>query len=455
MYLAPSRVNLSLTQERWPQIAFHETREQMADESMPESSRAAQWAWALTAWANHAFITTVVVGLFPIFFDRYWAAGIAGTTSTFYLGLTNSSASFAVMLLAPTLGALADRRGRKRAWFGRFTMLGVVATLVLALTGRSHWGLALASFGVGSVGFWAGSSFQDAMITQVAAPGQINRISAFGFALGYLGGGLLFLVNVMLVLHPHWFALADATAAMRVAFLDVAAWWLLFSLPLFRYVPEAPATAERSGWQELAVTVRRVLGDPGIFSFLLAYWLYIDGINTLQVMAVDFGTKLGFSSSALIQALLLVQFVSFPCALLFGRLGDRIGARAAIYLGLAVFCGVALYGYFMHSERQFYVLAGVVGTVQGGVQALSRAYFAQLIPRERSGEYFGFYNMLGKFAAVLGPIAMGLVALATGSQRASILVLIVFFIAGGALLRRSAKLLRRSTSGVPTSSPGV
>jgi UMF1 family MFS transporter len=404
---------------------------------MPDERRAARRAWGLTAWANHAFITTVAVGLFPIFFDRYWAVGLSGTASTFYLGLTNSCASGAVMLLAPALGALADRRGQKRLWFGLFTLLGVASTLVLALTAHSRWVLALAAYGLASVGFWAGSSFQDALITQVSGAQEVNRTSAFGFALGYLGGGLLFLVNVLLVLHPKLFGLADATAAMRVAFLDVAAWWLLFSLPLFRYVPEAAPTVEPLGWRELCATVRRVLGDRTVLSFLIAYWLYIDGINTLQVMAVDFGTKLGFSASALIQALLLVQFVSFPCALLFGRLGDRIGARAAIYLGLAVFCGVSVYGYFMHSEAQFYVLAAIVGTVQGGVQALSRSYFAQLIPRERAGEYFGFYNMLGKFAAVLGPIAMGAVAITTGSQRASILILIVFFIGGGLLLRRA------------------
>jgi UMF1 family MFS transporter len=341
------------------------------------------------------------------------------------------------MLLAPTLGAIADQRAQKRLWFACFTVLGLLSTVLLALTGRSEWVLALLLFGLGSLGFWVGYSLQDALITQVAEPAETNRVSSFGFALGYLGGGLLFLLNVLLVLHPRWFGLSGATAAMRVAFLDVAVWWLLFSLPLFRYVPEPPPTTERSGWRELWSTVQRVLGDRAVRSFLLAYWLYIDGINTLQVMAVDFGTKLGFSASALIQALLLVQFVSFPSALLFGRLGDRIGARMAIYLGLAVFCGVTVFGYFMHSEGQFYILAAVVGTVQGGVQALSRAYFTHLIPRERSGEYFGFYNMLGKFAAVLGPVAMGAVAVLTGNQRASILVLIAFFVGGGALLRRA------------------
>jgi UMF1 family MFS transporter len=399
-------------------------------------------------------MTTVVVGLFPIFFDRYWAAGLSGTASTFYLGLTNSSAAFAVMLLAPTLGAMADRRAQKRLWFALFTALGVLSTVVLALTGRSQWVAALLLFGLGSLGFWIGYSFQDALITQVAEPAEINRVSSFGFALGYLGGGLLFLCNVLLVLHPAWFGLSGATAAMRVAFLDVAVWWLLFSLPLFRYVHEGPASAALHGWQALAATVRRVLGDRAVRSFLIAYWLYIDGINTLQVMAVDFGTKLGFSASALIQALLLVQFVSFPCALLFGRLGDRFGARRAIYLGLAVFCGVTVYGYFMHNERQFYALAVVVGTVQGGVQALSRAYFTRLIPRERSGEYFGFYNMLGKFAAVLGPVAMGAVAVMTGSQRASILVLIVFFVAGGLLLRRAGEATQPAVATVSAAGPG-
>jgi UMF1 family MFS transporter len=400
------------------------------------SRRAAQWAWGLTAWANHAFITTVAVGLFPIFFDKYWASGLSGTTSTFYLGLTNSSANFAVMLIAPWLGALADRRGQKKLWFGIFTLLGGLATARLALVGRGQWELALLAYGLGSLGFWAGSSFQDALITQVAEPRESNRVSAFGFALGYLGGGILFVVNVLLVTHPAWFKLSDAAAAMRVAFLGVAAWWVLFSVPLFRYVREAPPVAERTSWHELVETMRRVLRDRPVLNFLLGYWLYIDGISTVQLMAVDFGTKLGFPSNALITALLLVQFISFPCALLFGRLGDRIGTRRAIYLGLAVFVALTAYAYFMRSVSQFYVLAAIVGTVQGGVQALSRSYFMRLIPRERSGEYFGFYNMLAKFAAVLGPAAMGIVALTTGNQRLSILVLILFFVIGGWLLSR-------------------
>jgi UMF1 family MFS transporter len=407
-----------------------------ATQRPPVSRRAAKWAWASTAWANHAFSTTVLVGLFPIFLDRFWAKDLPGTTSTFYLGLTNSSASLVVMLVAPWLGALADRRAQKKLWLAAFTLLGVVATAALAFVGAGEWMWALPIFALGSIGFFAGSSFQDALIVQVALPAETNRVSALGFAAGYLGGGLLFLFNVMMVQHPAWFGLADATTATRVAFIDVAVWWLLFTLPVFRYVSEPAPTTEPSGWRELWQTIRRVLADRPVLRFLLAYWLYIDAIGTLQQMAVDFGAKLGFSTGALIQALLLVQFISFPSALAFGRLGDRIGTKRAIYLGLAVFVGVTIWAYFMRTEGQFYVLAAIVGTVQGGVQALSRSYFSRLTPRDRAGEYFGFYNMLGKFAAVLGPLMMGLVAVLTGNQRLSILVLAVFFIGGAVLLHR-------------------
>jgi UMF1 family MFS transporter len=359
-----------------------------------------------------------------------------GTTSTFYLGLTNSCAAFFVMLIAPWLGALADRRGQKKLWFGIWTVVGALATGALALTSQSHWTWALILFALGSIGFFAGSSFQDALIVQVAEGRETNRVSSLGFALGYLGGGLLFAFNVLMIKFAPWFHLASAAMAIRVAFVDVALWWIVFTLPMFRLVHEAAPTARHTGWRELWQTVRDVLRDRPVLNFLVAYWLYIDGIGTLQQMAADYGLKLGFSSNVVMQAFLLVQFISFPCALLFGRLGDRIGAKRAIYIGLAVFLALTCYAYFMQTEFEFYILAGVVGTVQGGVQALSRSYFAHLIPRERSGEYFGFYNMLAKFAAVLGPLAMGVVAIATGNQRLSILVLGLFFIGGALLLAR-------------------
>jgi UMF1 family MFS transporter len=409
------------------------------------SRRRAQWAWALSAWANHGFMTTVAVGFFPIYFDKYLGASLRGEQQTFYLGLANSAATFIVMLISPWLGALADRRARKKRWYGISTVLGAVSCLVLARVGEGQWLWALIVYGICSISFWAGSSFQDALIVQVAQPQETNRVSSLGFALGYIGGGLLFLINVVMATHPAWFHLANATQATRVAFCGVAIWWLLFSVPLFRWVSEPAATSQSVGLAVLWATIRSIASDRPVRNFLLAYWLYIDAINTVQLMAVDFGSKLGFSSDALIKALLLVQFIAFPFALLFGKLGDRFGAKRAIYLGLGVFAGVTFYAYFMRSEWQFYVLAAVFGTVQGGVQALSRSYFVRLIPRERAGEYFGFYNMLAKFAAVLGPLAMGAVAILTGNQRLSILVLEFFFIGGGLLLARAPE--PRATTG--------
>jgi UMF1 family MFS transporter len=400
------------------------------------TARRSQLAWALNAWGNHAFSTTVLVGFFPIFFDKYWARSLPGSTSTFYLGLTNSAAAFIVMLLAPWLGALADRRGQKKRYLGGFTALGVGASAALAAVGAEQWPWALLVFAAGQIGFFASYSFNDALLVQVAEAHESDRVSAFGFALGYLGGGVLLLLNVLMVKNPQWFGLADAVAATRVSFLSVALWWGLFCLPLLRYVPEAPPVAESSGWRELWETLRKVLRDKPVLRFLVAYWLYIDAIGTLQQMALDFGVKLGFSTNTLITALLLVQFISFPAAWAFAPLAAAIGTKRAIYLGLAVFTGLSFWAYFMQSEAQFYEMAVVVALVQGGVQALSRSYFSRLIPRERSGEYFGFYNMLGKFAAVLGPLVVGVVALLTGSPHLAIMVLSVFFVLGALLLSR-------------------
>ena len=396
----------------------------------------AMHAWALYAWANHAFATSVLVGLFPIFFARYWAAGLAKEASTLWLGLTNSGAALVVALLAPWLGTLADRRGTKKRFLAVFTIVGCVATAALAWVGAGDWSLAALLFGLASIGFFAGSSFHDALLVQVSTARSADRVSLYSYALGYLGGGLLFVLNVLMVLHPDWFGLRDKTQATQYAFVSVALWWALFALPLFLRVPEAPPTAETAAFGELWQTIRRVLRDAPVLRFLLAYWLYIDAVGTLQQMAVDFGAKLGFSDTVLIQALLMVQFISFPAALAFGPLAVRIGTRNAIYVGLAVFVGVTLWAYFMQTETQFYQMAAVVGLVQGGVQALSRSYFSRLIPIERAGEYFGFYNMLGKFAAVLGPAVVGLVAYLSGNPRLSILVLAVFFIAGAGLLSR-------------------
>lgn len=397
--------------------------------------RQQQRAWALYGWANHAYVTAILVTIFPLFLARYWAADVPGAVSTQFLALANSTAGLIAMLMSPWLGALADRTGTRKKWLARFTALGVSATLVMALAGKGQWPLALACLVLASVGFFGGSNFQDALIVQVARNHESDRVSALGYALGYLGGGLALLGSVVLVVRPAWFGLADAAMATRVSFVFVAIWWAVFAIPVFRRVSEPPAAAEAGGWRELYDTLRLVVRNKPVMEFLIAYWLYIDAIGTLQQMAVDFGAKLGLPTNALIGALLMVQFVSFPAAIGYGWLAARIGTLRSVRIGLIIFTGVAIWAYWMQSAVQFYAMAFVVSLVQGGVQAMSRAHFARLIPPEKAGEYFGFYNMVGKFAAVVGPLAVALVVRFTHDPRLSIPVLTVFFVAGLVLLR--------------------
>jgi UMF1 family MFS transporter len=283
--------------------------------------------------------------------------------------------------------------------------------------------------------------FYDSLLVGVARPADYDRVSGLGYALGYLGGGLLFALNVAMVLLPVTFGFADGAEAARFSFFTVALWWAVFALPLFFWVPEQVAEprpgvilAVRDGLAELRRTLRQIAGARPIALFLLAYWFYIDGVDTVIRMAVDYGLSLGFKSGDLITALLIVQFVGFPAALLFGWLGQRIGPKPGIYLALAVYAGVTLWATQMETVKQFYLLAVFIALVQGGVQALSRSYYARLIPADKAGEFFGFYNMLGKFAAVIGPWLMGMVTLATGDVRIGLASILLLFGIGGGLL---------------------
>ncbi len=403
----------------------------------------ARWSWALYDWANSAFATTVIAGFFPIFFKTYWSAEQADTVSTLQLGVGSSVASLIVLVLAPVVGAIADRGHRKKRSLAYATALAVLATAALYGVGQGQWLAALALFVLASVGFFLAIVFYDSLIVDIATPDAYDRVSALGYGLGYLGGGILLAVNVWMTLSPETFGLADRAAAVRWSFLSVAVWWSLFALPLFFYVREprsadAPGarTAVAASLRELAGTFRRIRGQREIMLFLIAYWLYIDGVHTIIRMAVDFGLSLGFGSTSLITALLLVQFIGFPSAVAFGYLGERWDTKKAIYLGLVVYAGVTAWGYFLTYEWQFYVMAAIIGLVQGGVQSLSRSYFARLIDPDKAGEYFGIYNMMGKSAAVIGPLLVGFTAAATGSARLSILSVLVLFALGGFVLTR-------------------
>ena len=407
-------------------------------------------AWALYDWANSAFATTVMAGFFPVFFKQYWNAGVPVTESTFRLGVTSGLASLLVALMAPVLGAIADRSSSRVRLLMLVTVLGAASTAGLALVGQGQWLVAVGLYLAASLGFWGGIVFNDSLLLHVAEPEEYDLVSGYGYALGYLGGGLLFAVNVGMTLKPELFGLADASAAVRASFVMVGIWWLVFALPCVLWVREresgprvAALAAVRQGFAELRGTLRAIRRYKPILWFLAAYWLYIDGVNTVIKMAVDYGLSLGFEASSLVAALLLTQFVAFPAALAFGWLGRRIGARRGIFLALAVYAAATCYAYFIRDVSDFFVLAVVVGLVQGGVQSLSRSYFGRLVPEGKSSEFFGFYNMMGKFAAVIGPLLTGVVARVTGDSRLSILSIVILFVAGGALLVVAARAEQR------------
>lgn len=408
-----------------------------------KDSRPTIVAWALYDWANSAFATTVMAGFFPIFFKQYWADPADPQHSTFYLGVANSTASIIIAALAPFLGAVADRAGAKKKFLVFFAFLGIVMTGGLWFVRAGLWQLAVVLYVAAAVGFSGGNIFYDSLLPGVASEKKVDFVSSLGFALGYAGGGVLFLLNVTMYLRPEWFGIPDQPTAIRLAFLSVAVWWAIFSLPLLFLVPE-PAVesplrlrnAFRAGWAQLRNTLRDLRHLRVVGIFLLAYWLYIDGVDTIVRMAVDYGVALGFPSESLIAALLIVQFIAFPAALAYGWLGGRIGVKRALLVAIVAYGLITVLGYFMREVWHFYALAVMIGLFQGGIQALSRSYYTRLIPANKSAEFFGFFNMLGKFAAVIGPGLVGVATVLSGDNRIGILSVLVLFVSGGLLLAR-------------------
>ncbi len=397
--------------------------------------------WALYDWANSAFATTVMAAFFPVFFKQYWSAGTDPTLSTFRLGLGNGIASFAIALLGPLLGAAADRGGARVKLLSFFTLLGVAMTAGLYWVEKGDWALAVLVYAIASIGFTGGATFADSLLLDVAEERELDVVSAYGYAVGYLGGGLLFAINVWMTVDPKLFGLKDAAAAVRVSFLSVAVWWAVFTLPLLFWVrekqpakPLAPLAALRAGWSELWTTLGHIRQYRTLSIFLVAFWLYIDGVNTVIKMAVDYGLSLGFKAESLITAILITQFVAFPAALVFGWIGRRFGTRTGLLLAIGVYLLTTVWAYWLDTVADFYAMAVVIGLVQGGIQSLSRSFYGRLVPADKAGEFFGFFGLMGKFAAVVGPVLTGWVALATGSSRLAILSLVVLFAAGGGLL---------------------
>ncbi len=407
-------------------------------------------SWAFYDWANSAFYTTVVAGFFPVFFKDYWSKGVEATISSFWLGVSVTTAGLIVSLSAPILGALADRGSAKKKFLLFFASIGILTTAMLAFIPEGAWPLASGGYVISYASILFSLIFYDSLIVSVSDSSDVDRISGLGFALGYLGGGLLFAINVAMTLKPDFFGIDSPVTAIKISFLMVSVWWAVFTIPLILRVDEPAGEkiglrqASREGFAQLINTFKEIRKLRHVFLFLLAYWFYIDGVDTVITMAVDYGKAIGLKTSDLIGALLMVQFVAFPFAYLFGWLGQQYGAKRFIFIGIGIYIFVTILGYnldtgsytvFGFQINKFFAIAFLVGTVQGGIQALSRSLFTRLIPQEKSAQFFGFYNMVGKFAAIIGPIMMGSVGRITGNPRLGILSVSILFFIGAYILK--------------------
>lgn len=401
-------------------------------------------AWAMYDWANSAFVTTIMAAVFPVYYANAAASTLTPGDATFKYSLATTFALGVTAIAAPVLGAMADCAPIKKRLLLIFQTIGVIGTAAMVCIGRGDWPLALALFVVANIGVAGAFTFYDSLLPHVAAPDELDRVSSAGYALGYIGGGLLLTINMVWIAKPHWFGLADAGAAARLSFVSVAVWWAAFSIPLFRRVPEPPAErgADRlrglalaaGGFSRLMTTLRELRRYRQALLLLVAFLIYNDGITTIIRMAAVYGAEIGIPGEHMILAIVMIQFVGVPFAFLFGRLATAIGAKRAVLIALAVYAGISVLGYSLRTIGQFYLLGVLVAAVQGGSQALSRSLFASMIPRARSSEFFAFWGVFEKFAGIIGPAVFAWAAWATGSSRTAVLSVIGFFAVGAALL---------------------
>lgn len=402
-------------------------------------------SWCMYDWANSAFATTIMAAMFPPFYRALVTeAGLAGHTATAYWGYTTSIALLVIALIAPVLGAISDYTGGKKRYVAFFAGLGVLSTAAFVFIGTDTWLLASILYIGGNLGFAGANVFYESLLPHIAQKDDIDQISTKGYALGYVGGGILLIINVLWFMKPEMFGMPDVAFALRASFFSVSVWWGLFSIPLLRHVPEPPAAKEtgpaispvKAGFSRLAITFREITRYKQLLVFLIAFWIYNDGIGTIIKMSVAYGDEIGINMTDMIIALIITQFVGIPFSFLFGSLAKKLGTKRSIMLALSVYFVISIGGYFMQTETHFYILAFLVGTVQGGSQALSRSLFGAMVPKHKTAEFFGFFSTSSKFAGIAGPLLFGVVSQIAGQSRLSIVSLVIFFIVGGFLLTR-------------------
>ena len=423
----------------------------MSTQTMSDAIRKkAIWAWTMYDWGNSAFATTIMAAVLPVYYTSVAAAGLAPYQATAYWSFTSSIGALVAALFSPILGAVADFRGSKKPFLAIFMAIGVAATALLYFVQTGDWLLASILFVFGQVGFAGSLVYYDALLPHVANPDEIDMVSSRGYAMGYIGGGILLAVNLAMIMVVPTLVPESMTESMtglmtRLSFVTVGIWWFVFTLPLLRYVSE-PARRILKGEESfkpiqaaisrLGNTFKEIRKYRDLSIFLLAFWVYSNGIGTIIVMATAYGNELGFSRTTLIGTLLMVQFLGAPFAILFGKLAKILGTKRALFLSLGVYCLIAILGFFLYHEWQFWALGAMVATVQGGSQALSRSLMGRLIPKSKSAEFYGFFSVFEKFATILGPALFGVVAIIAKQSRLSIVSLIVFFLIGIYLLTR-------------------
>lgn len=402
-------------------------------------------AWTMYDWANSAFATTIMAAVLPVYYTSVAAAGLPANIATAYWGYTSSISALIAAIISPILGAVADFRGAKKKFLAIFMFIGVTGTALLYFIQSGDWLLASTFFLFGNIGFAGSLVYYDALLPHVARPEEMDQVSSRGYAMGYIGGGLLLAINlVMIMVLPEIAPGIDTALMTRMSFITVAIWWFVFTLPVLLRVKEPPRRIEaheqgfsplKASFSRLFRTFKEIRKYRDLSMGLLAFWVYANGIGTIIVMATAYGNELGFGQTTLIGTLLMVQFLAAPFAILFGWLSKKIGTKKSIYLSLSIYTAIAIAGYFLYQEWQFWVLGAAVATVQGGSQALSRSFIGKMMPKSKSAEFYGFFSVFEKFASILGPAIFGVVSTIMGESRLSIASLVVFFAVGILILK--------------------
>ncbi|OPA80081.1 MFS transporter [Paenibacillus selenitireducens] len=400
-------------------------------------------SWMMYDWANSAFATTMIAAVLPIFYLSVAASNLPEHQASSYWGFTQTIAMIIVAVISPILGAIADSSRSKVRFLRVFAYTGVLACLLMAFTGTGDYILLSCCFILGVVGFSGGNTFYDSILADVAPIEIRDEVSAKGYMFGYIGGGVLLAINIVMLEMWESLGFPSKTVATQVVFVTVAVWWFLFSLPIFRNIKDLGAVQKKpvgfyakDGFRRVFTTFRQIKQYPELLKYLFAFWFFNDGISTIISMATIYGKTIGIETSHLIIALLITQFVGIPFTYLFGKIASKMGSKKSLYISLCVYVLVVFLGYFMTSALHFYALAFIVGMVQGGSQSIARSIYSRLVPKERTSEFFGFLSLSDKVSASLGPALFGIVSLLTGSTRQAILSLLVFFIVGIFLLTR-------------------